>query len=332
MSELIQTSRTSSRGRVQTVVGILLAAVVTVSLIALGVGSLSGRSSEDTSAGNATAPAGAGATAEGATAADEDATRSADALTAESTRAGATTDPVAVTLTDRSVIRTGAMSLTSDDVEAVRRELLTVTDQLGGYVADEQSRADRGGRLRSAELTLQVPTDDLDTAMERIGTAGTVIARSQSARDVTEDVVDIDSRVASAKAALRRVRLLLDRAVSLGDVVRLEQVLSSRQAELESLLAQQESLAARTSMATLRVDVSLPTEITPPPVEPEEASGFLAGLSRGWDALVTGYVVLATALGAVLPTAVVLALIALAVRFAVRRTWWSRGTARRRPA
>lgn len=320
------------RRRVTTAIGVLFAVVATVSLLALGVGALSGGASDTVSSDTTSADTGAadrplsGGTEAGLP--DASAARSADSGTADSSaRAGA--EPVAVTLVDRSIIRTASLSLTTDDVEAARRELLAVTDQLGGYVADEQSHADRNGQLRTADLTLQVPTDDLDTAMERIGAAGTVIGRSQSARDVTEDVVDVDSRVASARASLHRVRLLLGRAVSLGDVVRLEQVLSSRQAELESLVAQQESLAARTSMATLRVDVSVPTAVTPPPVDPEQASGFLAGLSRGWDALGAGYLMLATVAGAVLPTAVVLGLLALAVRFAVRRT---RGTSRRRTA
>lgn len=336
MTDPDQTSPATSRRRLETAIGVLVAAVVTVSLIALGVGALSGGSTQDMSASGGDsaerADSGLSGTADSARSADRDAlTASADSA-AQSAPSESAAEPAAVLLTDRAVIRTGAMSLITDDVEAARRELLAVTDQLGGYVGDEQSRADRSGRLRSAELTLQVPTDDLDTAMERIGNVGTVVARSQSARDVTEEVVDVDSRVASAEAALRRVRLLLDRAVSLGDVVRLEQVLSSRQAELEALLAQQESLAARTSTATLRVDVSLPAEVTPTPVATEEATGFLAGLSRGWDALTTGYVVLATVAGAILPTAVVLALIALAVRLVVRRNRWSRGTARRRPA
>jgi hypothetical protein len=163
-----------------------------------------------------------------------------------------------------------------------------------------------------------VPTDEFDAAMERFSTAGTVTGRTQSARDVTEQVVDVDTRVASAEASLRRIRQLLGRAVSLGDVIRLEQVLSSRQANLESLLAQQQSLAAKTDLATLQVTIEVPPKDTPA-VKDEEATGFFAGLSRGWDALATGYVTLATALGTALPTLVVLGLLALLVRVIARR-------------
>src|SRR3712207_7297710 len=65
------------------------------------------------------------------------------------------------------------------------------------------------------------------------------------------------SRVESARAALERIRALLDRADSLGTVIRLESVLSDRQAELESLLAQQKALAAQTQMSTDRKSTRL---------------------------------------------------------------------------
>jgi hypothetical protein len=75
-------------------------------------------------------------------------------------------------------------------------------------------------------------------------------------------------------------------------------------------------------MATLRVSVSEPAD-DPKPTDDDEA-GFLAGLSAGWDALKSGYVALATVAGAVLPTAMVLGLMALVVRLIMRRGRWTR--------
>jgi hypothetical protein len=225
---------------------------------------------------------------------------------------------VDVALRTRAVIRTGTLTLTDPDVADARRQVVGVVGALGGYVADEQSKADEDGDLRLTDLTLQVPTAEFETAMERIGAAGTVIGRTQSERDVTEEVVDVDTRVASAEASLRRIRILLGRAVSLGDVIRLEQVLSSRQADLESLMAQQESLAARTDLASVQVAISAPStravEVTT-----DDATGFLAGLSRGWHALTSGYIALATLLGTLLPTLAVLAALTLLARWGLRR-------------
>jgi hypothetical protein len=220
-------------------------------------------------------------------------------------------------LENRAVVRTGGLVLADDDVLVTRLEVVNAIVALGGYVADERSSAADDGGLRLSDLTVKVPSDDFDAAMQRIAATGTVLARTQSARDVTEQVVDVGTRVRSAQASLRRIRLLLGRAESLGDVIRLEQVLSSRQADLESLLAQQESLSARTDLATLQVTIQLPEAAQEP--DETEATGFFTGLARGWDALASGYVTLATALGTALPTLVVLGLLALLGRWAARR-------------
>lgn len=288
---------------------------VVVTLLALAVGSRGGSSNEE-SAGSG-GSGGQGFDAGQSPPAFEEASARSDSALSDAGEVEASA--VDVPLDDRAVIRAGSLSLTDTDVSGARREVLNAAGNLGGYVADEQSKADADGDLRLTDLTVQVPTDEFDAAMERFSTAGTVTGRTQSARDVTEQVVDVDTRVASAEASLRRIRLLLARAVSLGDVIRLEQVLSSRQADLESLLAQQQSLAAKTELATVQITISVPPKDPPKVEEDEEAAGFFAGLSRGWDALTSGYATLATALGTALPTLLALGLLALLGRWIARR-------------
>lgn len=314
--------RSRARGRLAGGVGAALAVLLLVSLVALVIGmSRVTNSADEASTSESSGGSSGEADAAGAAPREE----AFDSATLDGGVGGKrAAEPSSITLTDRALIRTAAITLLADDVAAARGELLAITETLGGYVAEERSEAGRGGRLRSADLTLQVPTDDFDAALERVADVGTETSRSGSTEDVTEQVVDVDSRVKSAEAALRRVRLLLKEANSLGDVIRLEQVLSSRQADLESLLSQQESLAALTSMATLRVSVSEPDTDQPKPAGDEDEAGFLAGLSDGWDALKAGYVALATLAGVLLPTAVVLGLIALVLRLLVRRGRWSR--------
>ncbi len=73
-----------------------------------------------------------------------------------------------------------------------------------------------------------------------------------------------------------------------------------RQAELQSLKAQQAYLADQTSLATITVHLSTPEKYVPPPDALQDA-GFLTGLKAGWDALSDVVVVALTVVGAVLP-------------------------------
>ncbi|MEK8145412.1 DUF4349 domain-containing protein [Streptomyces sp. M10(2022)] len=91
----------------------------------------------------------------------------------------------------------------------------------------------------------------------------------------------------------------MDRAGKLTDVVTLEGELSSRQAALESLLAQQASLKDRTSLATVTLELSEP--YAPSKESGDDDPGFVDALGGGWDAFVTMLRWVAMAFGATAP-------------------------------
>ncbi|MCZ3385452.1 MAG: DUF4349 domain-containing protein, partial [Actinomycetia bacterium] len=191
---------------------------------------------------------------------------------------------------ERAVIATAEMTLRSQNVAQTVDALELITSAVGGFIAgrDISSNPDDPKGTR-AVLLLRVPTDKLDTVIDRAEAEGDVVRVTADEQDVTETVVDVDSRVDSARASVERIRALLSQATTIGEVVRIEGELSRREADLESLLAQQRSLADQTSLATLSVTV-LSLEAVEPVAEDE--TGFLAGLERGWEALV-GVVVVA---------------------------------------
>jgi hypothetical protein len=140
-----------------------------------------------------------------------------------------------------------------------------------------------------------------------------VTSRTTTAQDVTGQVADVSSRVESARAALERIRALLDQANSLGTVIRLEGVLSHRQADLEALLAQQAALAGQTTMATLEVAVQGERPAAAPGSDTDETRGFVDGLKAGWDGLQRAFVATSTVVGAVLPFGVLAAVVGIPV-------------------
>lgn len=209
--------------------------------------------------------------------------------------------------TDRAVIATAEMTLRSSDVTATVDAIELIASSAGGFVSgrDVNSNPDDPKGTR-AIIVLRVPTAKLDSVLDRAQDEGEVVRITADEQDVTETVVDVDSRVESARASVERIRSLLSEATTIGEVVRIESELSRREADLESLLAQQRSLANQTALATLSVTVLAPNAVEPPP---EDTTGFLPGLQRGWDALVGVVVVALTTIGVLLPFLVVAALV-----------------------
>ena len=113
---------------------------------------------------------------------------------------------------------------------------------------------------------------------------------------------------AETAAVTARLETLLSKATTLGQVIKLEDDISARQAELESLKQQQAWLRDQTSMSTL--DITLTR--TRAAVAPAHArAGLLAGLSTGVHALGRATIGTLTVLGVLAPFAAVLAVLAL---------------------
>lgn len=217
---------------------------------------------------------------------------------------------------DRRLVRTATIALAAADVgETVDRARdIAVTE--GGYAGREQVREE------SATLTLHIPSDRFDQALDGLSELGEVVSRDQTSEDVTEQVVDLESRIATQRASVNRVRALLARASTVEEIVRIEQEVTTREADLESLEQRRQALAGQVAMSTVTIEVSR-ADAPPPAPREEESSGFLTGLSDGWGAFLDAGAATLQVIGAVLPFLLVLAIPAVLV------LRWRR---RRRPA
>ncbi|WP_405506574.1 DUF4349 domain-containing protein [Streptomyces cyaneofuscatus] len=222
------------------------------------------------------------------------------------------------------VIRTAELLVEVRSAPQAAAAARSAVEASGGLVASENTeRID--DRHESSNLVLRVPQDSYQEVLRKLTGSGKLLSRSSNAKDVTEQVVDVESRIATQRASVKRVRELMDKAEKITDVVALEGELSSRQADLESLLAQQSSLKDRTSLATITLELTEPD--APRKAGKDDDPGFLDALGGGWDAFVTMFRWIAVALGATAPFLVTAAL--LLVLWRVLR---ARRTARTAPA
>ncbi|MFI0976576.1 DUF4349 domain-containing protein [Streptomyces sp. NPDC021093] len=236
--------------------------------------------------------------------------------------------PKAPSAAQTHVIRTAELHIQVANATAALAKARTTAESAGGLVGSESTERDSSGHVYS-RIALRVPQDKYSetlTTLENSG--GKLLARKAEAKDVTDQVVDITSRIKSQRVSVARVQEFMNRATKLTDVVSLEAELSTRQAELESLIAQQSSLKDSTSMATITLVVSE----TPPkkkPVAPvEDEPGFVDALDGGWEAFLTTVRWIAMVVGAVAPFAVALVLLYLLWRRLLAPVW-ERRTPRR---
>jgi len=295
-----------------------------LAVLALGACSSAGGSSATSNgaAGSAVAPANPEVGAPNADppdAASEDAQKLAQGSSSGGAVAGQSS-PAQVAEGDK-LVRTASLQVQVDDVEGSSAQARQIAIAAGGMVVSENSSAvpvssggvDKQGS-RSA-MTLSVPADTLDRVLDDLGKLGTTVQRTSAARDVTSQYVDTQSRVTTMKAGLDQLRALVGKATDLNQIVSLETEISRRQADLDALEAQLKTLDKKVAMSTVTVTLVTATNVVVPE---EDTSGFLGGLRSGWKAFLGASSGVLTVLGAVLPFAVLLAMVALPV------LWWRR--------
>ncbi len=210
------------------------------------------------------------------------------------------------TLTPK-LARTAQVSLTVTDVENAAVQLRALAASMNGQVTAEnlvtELDADAGKRLTSV-MVISVPADRLDSALEQLKSVGEVTNRVISSEDVTTQVADVDSRINTLSDSIARLRALWQKAGSVRELSDLESQITQRISERDSLVAQQRALAGRVASSPITISLT-----TPEPAGELETTGFLGGLLAGWNALVASSRVLMTIVGAVLPFAVIAAVV-----------------------
>jgi hypothetical protein len=187
----------------------------------------------------------------------------------------------------RVVVREGNVTLRVSNLTTARRAIEDNVTARGGYVADSrfQRRGSGNTTWRTGRLVVRVPAENFSTTREAVNDRGTVEHENVRTRDVTEQLVDIEARLANLERERDRLREFLDEANDTEDLVTIEQRLSTVQGEIERLEAQRRALLDRVTYSTLTVDLREPRPEAPEPAEPTLAGVFTDSVA---DVVATG--------------------------------------------
>lgn len=194
------------------------------------------------------------------------------------------------------------------------RQAEAVAARFGGFVT-ASSAQEVEGRLARGNLTLQVPADKLQGALDELRSLGTPVRLNSSANDVSGQIVDHDARLRVAQANEAALLDLARQARTVEDNLAIRPRLQDARREIETLQARRASLQGKVDLATVTASL-YEREAAPPSGRPEGRVGQAWG--RAADAAaatLAGMIITAGYLG---PFAL-LAAAAWALATAVRR-------------
>jgi Domain of unknown function (DUF4349) len=226
-----------------------------------------------------------------------------------------------------SIIYTAQLTVRAANVSSAAAQAAQIAEGVGGYVSNETAKVDPDHPSEAtASVQLKIPVASYPGTLGQLShSLGTQLARQQQAQDVTQQVADVNSQVASDLAAITQLRALLSHAGSVGDLLSVQNQINQEESSLESLQAQQRALSHETSYATVTLTILGP-KAKPVPHRQKPPPTLAGGLGAGWRALRVAVSWTLAFLGAIAPFVIVLA----AAGYLVYRG--RRWLTRRRPA
>lgn len=156
----------------------------------------------------------------------------------------------------RIIIYTSNMLVEVEDVTLATRQAQTAIAGLGGLVFGQDTTTEPFPRT---VLTFRVLPEDFQEALNLLAGLGDLESQQVSTNDVTDRVVDLESRITTSEASVERLREFLRNAVDLEDVAQLEAQLLQRETDLELLRGQLRTVRDQAALATIFLTLVGPT-------------------------------------------------------------------------
>ena len=178
------------------------------------------------------------------------------------------------------LIRTATISIQVKDVsKALQTATQIAVDQVGDVVNLNDDTPESPSDAHSATMEIRVPVDNFDRTLGALGKLGKVKARSVSAQDASDQIVDMSARLRNLRRTERDMLNIMDRSGSIDQVLEVTQQLSSVREQIEQLDAQLQSTKYQVAYSTIDITLSSPAVIVGPTSQKLLGDAWLAAVA-----------------------------------------------------
>ncbi|MCJ7472978.1 MAG: DUF4349 domain-containing protein [Actinobacteria bacterium] len=217
--------------------------------------------------------------------------------------------------TDRKVIKTAYLELEVGEgkFEKALFDLTRLADNNGGFVSNTQSYSDADGKLTSGSITIRIPHDKYNSALDLIKDMGTVESITVSGQDVTQEYTDLESRLRNLNAQEEILLDLMSQSNDVGDSIEVQRELSYVMEQIEVIKGRMNYLDNMVSLSTIDVYMH-----EPEPITTSTGWGFLEALKKGLRGAVTVFNGILIFLIAASPILAIIAIILVVIWLIIR--------------
>lgn len=154
---------------------------------------------------------------------------------------------------DRKVIKTADLNLEVKDIAEAQKQVQNLTEAAGGFIADlnvqnYETRTD-------ATIVARVPSAKFREVYDKVKELGEVKRDHVGGQDVTEEYMDLETRIANKQVEEQRLRELFAKAGKISDLLEVERELSRVRGEIESLQGRLRYLKDQVGFSTITIEL-----------------------------------------------------------------------------
>ncbi|PIB38410.1 DUF4349 domain-containing protein [Maribacter sp. 4G9] len=201
-------------------------------------------------------------------------------------KAPSTDEPDINGIVERKLIKEGHITFETDDINTARKTIFKTVDQYKANVSsDQESKSlDR----KSNTLVIRIPVDDFDNFLtDAIKGVEKLERKSINTKNVTEEFLDVETRLKTKKELETRYLVLLKQAKNVIEIVEIEKQIGLLRTEIESIEGRLNYLQNQVAFATLTT-----TFYERIPNKTAFGQKFQNSFKNGWDNLIWFFVFL----------------------------------------
>ncbi|MCP4425291.1 MAG: DUF4349 domain-containing protein [Chloroflexi bacterium] len=170
----------------------------------------------------------------------------------------------------RRVIQSSELAIMVTDTDTAVQSALDLAATFDGYVLKQRVWDGSDRRYRYADITFGVSVDDFEGLIQALKTLGIVQSESASGQDVTDERLDLTSRLDNLYENQTRLRGFLDQAQTITETLTVHQELTHIEGEIGDLQGRINFLGDRADAATITLHLTpyIPTPTPSPTATP----------------------------------------------------------------
>jgi hypothetical protein len=193
-----------------------------------------------------------------------------------------------VDIDKKKIIRDGDLSIETKDLQESKKKVDALLKQLNAYCESENMSNNNENTMFN--LKIRVPSAQFEALVSGIEKGeDEIIYKNIQARDVTEEYVDVETRLASKRDFLQRYKELLAQSRTVEDILAVQENLRVLQEEIESQEGHLKYLNDQINYSTLNLTLIKQKEFVYKPEAKDKFSERIKkSLSNGWYSIVDG--------------------------------------------